>query len=153
MPCGHTNIPPPKLLISFPDSSKWWTGFALVPRHPGCGPRRAAVGGPDGLAIAIDGHAVGAAPRPSVDVRPIADHAIGISAAVDGLNFVGLRRASTRLRLDNAARHRNPDDDQRGEPESHGGVLPQLLLWGRHCVITSTEQSGRESTRTLMILL
>src|SRR5450755_3476042 len=38
MPCGHTNIPPPKLLISLPDSSKWWTGFALLPRQPGAVP-------------------------------------------------------------------------------------------------------------------
>src|SRR5205814_5547481 len=38
MPCGHANIPPPKLLISFPDSSKWWTGLALVPRQPGAVP-------------------------------------------------------------------------------------------------------------------
>jgi hypothetical protein len=38
MPCGQTNIPPPKLLISFPDSSKWWTGFAWVPRQPGIVP-------------------------------------------------------------------------------------------------------------------
>ena len=33
MPCGHTNIPPPKLLISFPDSSKWWTGFTHYGLH------------------------------------------------------------------------------------------------------------------------
>src|SRR5262249_40521154 len=38
MPCGHTNIPPPKLLISFPASSKRWIGFALVPRQPGVVP-------------------------------------------------------------------------------------------------------------------
>src|SRR5262249_6271295 len=38
MPCGHTNMPPPKLLISLPVSSKWWTGFALVPRQPGAIP-------------------------------------------------------------------------------------------------------------------
>ena len=38
LPCGHTNIPPPKLLFSFPDSSKWWMGFALVPRQPGAIP-------------------------------------------------------------------------------------------------------------------
>src|SRR6202165_553243 len=34
MPCGHTNMPPPELLISFPDSSNLWTGFAFVPRQP-----------------------------------------------------------------------------------------------------------------------
>src|SRR5215470_18679808 len=38
MPCGQTNMPPPKLLISFPVSSKRWTGFALVPRQPGAIP-------------------------------------------------------------------------------------------------------------------
>src|SRR5215470_3383890 len=37
-PCGHTNSPPPKLRISFPDSSKRWTGLALVPRQPGVVP-------------------------------------------------------------------------------------------------------------------
>ena len=31
-------------------------------------PRRASVGRPHGLAVAVDGHAVGAAPRPSLDV-------------------------------------------------------------------------------------
>src|SRR4051812_41152921 len=42
MPCGHTNMPPPKLLISLPFSSKWWTGLTLVPRQPGVvpGPHR-----------------------------------------------------------------------------------------------------------------
>src|SRR6185436_14894802 len=38
IPWGHTNIPPPKLLISLPDSSNLWTGFALVPRQPGAVP-------------------------------------------------------------------------------------------------------------------
>src|SRR5882762_11767345 len=38
MPGGQTNIAPPKLLISFPDSSNLWTGFALVPRQPGVVP-------------------------------------------------------------------------------------------------------------------
>src|SRR6185436_17022187 len=38
MPCGHTNIPPPKLRISLPEASKWCTGLALVPRHPGAVP-------------------------------------------------------------------------------------------------------------------
>src|SRR5580698_5541560 len=38
MPCGHTNIPPPKLLISFPESSNRWTGFTFVPRQPGVVP-------------------------------------------------------------------------------------------------------------------
>src|SRR4029077_15615888 len=38
MPCGHTNMPPPKLLISLPDSSNLWTGFAFVPRQPGVVP-------------------------------------------------------------------------------------------------------------------
>src|SRR5262249_47517651 len=38
IPCGQTNIPPPKLLISFPDWSKRWIGFALVPRQPGAIP-------------------------------------------------------------------------------------------------------------------
>src|SRR5206468_9695341 len=38
MPCGHTNMPPPKLLTSLPCSSNRWTGLALVPRQPGAVP-------------------------------------------------------------------------------------------------------------------
>src|SRR5262249_8634756 len=38
IPCGHTNMPPPKLLTSFPDGSNRWTGLALVPRQPGAVP-------------------------------------------------------------------------------------------------------------------
>ena len=38
MPCGHTNMPPPKLRTSLPDSSNRCTGFALVPRQPGAVP-------------------------------------------------------------------------------------------------------------------
>ena len=51
----------------------------------GCSPRRAAVGGPHGLAITIDGDAVRAAPGPLLlrQLPPIADDAIGIGAAVD----------------------------------------------------------------------
>ena len=60
--------------------------------------RRTSIRRPHGFAVAIDGHAIGAAPRSSLDLRPIPDHAIGIGAAVDRLNFVGLRSASARLR-------------------------------------------------------
>ena len=79
--------PAPKLLSSFPVSSNSWTGFALVPRQPGAVSGRAAVGRPHGLPVAVDGHAVGAAPRPFLrgELRPIADHAVRIGAAVDRL--------------------------------------------------------------------
>src|SRR5258708_5965443 len=33
-PCGHTYIPPPKLLLSFADRSHCWPGLAFVPRQP-----------------------------------------------------------------------------------------------------------------------
>ena len=56
------------------------------------GPRRATVGRPYGLAILVDGHAVGAAPRPFLqrELRPIADDAIRIGAAVDRRNVLRL---------------------------------------------------------------
>src|SRR5262249_27693861 len=63
------------------------------------------------LAVAVDGNAVRAAPRPSLDASPIANHTVGIVATVDGLNFVGLRSASARLRLQDAAAQRQADDD------------------------------------------
>src|SRR5207249_10761630 len=49
------------------------------------GPGRAAIGRPHRLAVAIDGDAIRAAPWPFLDgeLRPIADDAIGIGAAVD----------------------------------------------------------------------
>src|SRR6267142_1775637 len=82
------------------------------------GPGRTSIRCPHRLAVAIDGNAVGAAPRSSFYVRPIPDHAIGIGAAVDRLNLVGLRSASARLRLQAASIQRNPgDDDRRALPE------------------------------------
>ena len=68
---------------------------------------RAAVGRPHGLAVLVDGDAVGAAPRPLLqrELGPIADHAIGIGAAVDRRNVARLRRAR-RLRLHGANGHR-----------------------------------------------
>src|SRR5579862_7243424 len=65
--------------------------------------RRATVGGPHGLAIGIDVNAVGAAPGPRVNLRPMQDHAVRILAAVDGLHFVGLRSAAALRRLAPAA--------------------------------------------------
>src|SRR5262249_3270730 len=55
-------------------------------------PRRAAVGRPYGLAIPINGDAVGATPRPFLprQLRPVSHDAIRIGAAVDGLNVSGL---------------------------------------------------------------
>src|SRR2546427_2621619 len=84
------------------------------------GPGRTSIRCPYRLAVAIDGNSVGAAPRSSLDVCPIADHAIGIGAAVDRLNSVGLHGASACLRLQAAAMQRNAgDDNRRGKPKSH----------------------------------
>src|SRR5258706_3592611 len=54
--------------------------------------RRATVRRPNGLAVPVDGDTVGTTPRPFLqrELGPIADDAIGIGSAVDGLNFVGL---------------------------------------------------------------
>src|SRR6185436_8356796 len=54
---------------------------------------RAAVGGPHGSAVAVDGHAVGTAPRALLrrELGPIADDAIRVGAAVDGRHLVRLR--------------------------------------------------------------
>src|SRR5437016_7715689 len=75
------------------------------------GPRRATVGRPHGPAIPVDGHAVGPAPRPSLDgeLRPIADDAIRIGAAVDRRNVLGLGLASF---------HGHPHDDRRSKSTS-----------------------------------
>src|SRR6185295_3311866 len=78
--------------------------------------------GPHGLAVTIDGDAVGAAPRASVDVRPVADDAIRVRAGVDGLDLVGLRRAAARLRVNAAPGERNADGDQHGGAESRHGA-------------------------------
>src|SRR5213594_1301791 len=59
--------------------------------------RRTPICRPYGLAVAIDGHAVGTAPRSSFDARPIPDDTIGIRAAVHGLNFIDLLRSAPRL--------------------------------------------------------
>src|SRR5258706_11773376 len=81
------------------------------------GSGRASMGGPHRLAITVNGHAVGAAPRPSFEVQlcPIADDAIWIGAAVDGLNFIRLSGASPLLRLNaRSVQCDQQDDDQRG---------------------------------------
>src|SRR5712672_2082132 len=83
------------------------------------GPRRTSIGCPHGLAVAVDGDAVGAAPRPSFYLRPIPDNAIWIGRAVDGLNSVRLNGASPLLRLHASSLQLNQDDDQRRQPESH----------------------------------
>src|SRR2546427_10776002 len=83
------------------------------------GSRRTSVRCPRCLAVAIDGNAVGPAPRSSFYVRPIPYHTIGIGAAVDGLNFVCLRSASARLRLEAASVQQNRGgDDRHGVPKS-----------------------------------
>src|SRR6267142_255749 len=87
----------------------------------GRGSRRAPVGRPYGPAVAVDGHAVGATPLPSLRrLRPIPNYAIGIGAAVDGLDSVRLRRASPLLPLSAGCLQCNADDDdQRSTPKSH----------------------------------
>src|SRR4030095_11082597 len=67
----------------------------------GCRSRRASIGRPHRLAIAVDGHAVRATPGPSLGLepRPVTNDAAPVGAAVDGLDFIRLRRASALLRL------------------------------------------------------
>src|SRR5712691_2412381 len=82
--------------------------------------RRASVRRPDGLAVAVNRDAVGAAPRASFDVRPIAYDSIGVGAAIDGLNLVGLRCAAACLRLDVRSVQCNQDErNHRGERRHH----------------------------------
>ena len=83
-------------------------------------PRRASIERPHRPAVAIDGHAIGAAPRPFLGIQlcPIADRAIRIGAAVDGLNLVSLSSASPLLRLHAGAVQRNPaGGDQHCQPD------------------------------------
>src|ERR1700730_13818460 len=85
----------------------------------GC-PGRASVSRPHGLAISVDGDAVGPAPGPFFQTQscPIPDDPIGVGAAVHGLHLVRLNRAAPLLRLKAGSLHRDPDDNhQRCEPE------------------------------------
>ena len=82
--------------------------------------RRAAVRRPNRLTVAIDGDAVGAAPRPFLqsELRPIADNSIRVRAAVERLHFVGLRGAGSLLRLNENRLSSDIADDRcrAGEP-------------------------------------
>src|SRR6202161_601364 len=100
MPCGHTTSPPPKLLISFPESSKRWTGLAFVPRQPGVVPGEHLSVAHTDLPVSIDSHAIGTAPGPPLRTQmcPIPDNAPGVAAAVHGLHFVRLNGAAPLLR-------------------------------------------------------
>src|SRR5438552_7482278 len=84
--------------------------------------RRASIGRPHRLAIAVNRHAVGAAPRPGLQIQlcPIPNHAIGIGAAVDRLHLVALSSASTLLRLNaGSLQHDADDEDQHWRQELH----------------------------------
>src|SRR5713226_6606275 len=84
-------------------------------------PRRASVSGPHGLAIPVDGHAVGTAPWSSLCTQtcPIPDDTIGVGAAVHGPHLVRLNGAAPLLRLNAGSLHGDPNDKhQRCEPES-----------------------------------
>src|SRR5216117_4007935 len=82
---------------------------------------RATVRRPNGLAVPVDGYTVGTAPRPFLqrELCPIADDAIGIGSAVDGLNFVGLGGSATLLSLNAGALGGDGDDDRHRALESH----------------------------------
>src|SRR4051794_9045699 len=82
---------------------------------------RASVRGPDRHAVAIDGDAVRSAPRPSLEIqlRPVPDHAVGIGAAVDRWNVVGLDRAPALLRVHAGDAQREADDDEHSNADSH----------------------------------
>src|SRR6266850_4414 len=117
-PHEHPSAKAPDLLPSLIEMVDWVRFRAEAARD---GPGRASIGGPHRFAIPVDGHAVGAAPRPSfhTELCPIPDDAIGIGAAVDGLNFIRQSGASSLLRLNAGSLQRNPqDDDQGGQPES-----------------------------------
>jgi hypothetical protein len=82
---------------------------------------RAPVRRPNGLAVPVDGYTIGAAPRPLLqrELCPIADDAIGIGAAVDGLNFVGLGGAAPLLSPHAGVLGGDADDDRHRAHESH----------------------------------
>src|SRR5256885_8654451 len=81
--------------------------------------RRTPICCPYRLAVAIDGHTIGTAPRSSFDARPIPDDTIRIRAAIHGLNFIGLLRSAPRLRLQRASVHRKTYNNAHyGQPES-----------------------------------
>ncbi len=85
---------------------------------PGHGARRATVDCPDGLAVFVDGYAVGATPRPFLrrELRPITNDLVGIGAAVDRLE-VAIHRGTRRLgRL--ASEHGHRHDNSRSKPTS-----------------------------------
>src|SRR5512141_2783332 len=97
----------------------------------GC-PGRASVSRPHGLAISVDGHAIGTAPWPFFcQTCPIPDDAIGVGAAVHGLHLVRLNGAAPLLRLNAGSWQGDPNDHhERCEPESgkarYGHLDPPL---------------------------
>src|SRR5690242_19217789 len=101
-------------LIEFVD----WIRFCT--EAPRFGPWRASVGGPYGLAVDVNGHTVGAAPRAALRLlRPISKDAIRVRAAIDGLDFVGLSRASARLGVKARGLQRGEDSDERDHRTFH----------------------------------
>src|SRR5262245_8828824 len=82
---------------------------------------RASVRCPNGLAVAVDGDTVGPTPWPLLqrELCPIADDAIGIGAAVDGLNFVGLGGPAPLLSLRAGVLGGDADDDRHRARKSH----------------------------------
>src|SRR5262249_49928405 len=81
---------------------------------------RAPVRCPNGLAGAVDGYTIGTAPRPLLqrELSPIADGAIGVGAAVDGLNFVSLGGLAPLLSLHAGALGGDADNDHHRAHES-----------------------------------
>src|SRR5262249_892998 len=86
---------------------------------------RAPVRCPNGLAVAVDGYTVGTAPRPLLqrELCPIADGAIGVGAAVDGLNFVSLGGPAPLLSLHASALGGDADNDR------HPARVSRQLRW------------------------
>src|SRR5438093_10634471 len=94
-------------------------GIRLRAQTAGHRPRRTPIRCPYRPAVAIDGDAVGTAPRSSFDVRPISDDTIRIRAAVHGLNFISLWRSAPRLRLQGASPDgKTHNDAHYRQPES-----------------------------------
>ncbi len=114
-PHEHPSAKAPDLL---PRLIELVNGVGLRPETTRSGSRGTTVGRPHGLAVAVDGHTVGAAPRPCLDVqlRPIPDDTIRIGAGVDGLKLIRLRSASPLLSLNAISLQRNTDGDQQDEP-------------------------------------
>src|SRR5205823_6057449 len=106
------------------------------------GPGRTSVGCPHRLAVAVNGHAVGAAPWPCLyaELCPISDNAIRIRAAVHRLEFIRLDCAAALLSLHAGSLQTGAnDDDQCCEPEPRDTGYGHSMLLRDRQIISSSE--------------